>query len=198
MNDDERAIRDPRGRRHKRGYLPHFDALGFTQFVTFRLADSLPVKLFEKLKFELELRQITEIEYHRKIERALDIGDGPTYLKDPKIASMVAETLLKFDGQKYTMHAWVIMPNHVHLLFSPSDNFSLSEIMHSIKSFTAKKANEILSRSGRFWSPDYFDRFIRDRDHFTNAKKYIENNPVKAGLCEAPEEWWWGSAGFSG
>lgn len=183
---------------HRCGYLPHFDAPGFTQFVTSRLGDSLPVNLLETLQSKLQTRQISEIEYYRKIERALDVGDGPTFLKNPNVACIVAETLIKFDSEKYTMHSWVIMPNHVHILLSPFDHSPVSEIMHSIKSFTAKKANEILSRNGRFWSPDYFDRFIRNRAHFADAKRYIENNPVKASLCKSSKEWFWGSAGWNG
>lgn len=185
-------------RRQKRGYLPHYDSPELVQFVTFRLADSLPTTIFESLRFKLDSKQITEIEYHRQIERALDLGSGPTYLKDPRIARLIAETLVKFDDTKYDLLSWVIMPNHGHLLLKNRAPFTLSEVMHSIKGFTASEANKILGRAGRFWSPDYFDRFIRDRVHLSRAKKYIEENPVKAGLCATPEEWPWGSAGWKG
>jgi REP element-mobilizing transposase RayT len=181
-----------------RGYLPHFDAEGFTQFVTFRLADSLPSTIFESLKFKLKTKQINEIEYHWEVEKALDVGRGPIFLKDLRIAAMVAEAILKFAGQRFELHAWVIMLNRVHLLFTPIQPHSVSEIVHSIKSYTANEANKILNSKGRFWSPDYFDRFIRGKEHFGRAKKYIDNNPVKAGLCKIPEEWPWGSAGFRG
>lgn len=185
-------------RRHKRGYLPHYDSPELLQFVTFRLADSLPLTIFESLKFKLDSRQITEIEYHWQIEKALDLGTGPTYLKDPRVARLVAETLVKFDGEKYDLFSWVIMPNHGHVLLKTLSPFTLSQAMHSIKGFTATEANKILERTGRFWSPDYFDRFIRDRVHLARVRKYIDENPVKAGLCRTPADWPWGSAGWKG
>jgi REP element-mobilizing transposase RayT len=186
--------RDPHGRRHKRGYLPHFDAPGFTQFVTFRLNGSLPKSIFETLKFKFETKQINEIQYHREIDNALDMGNGPTHLRVPEIADMVAGSIIHFAGKRYRLHAWVIMPNHVHLLLELFDEFELSAVIHSIKSYSATKANKLLGINGRFWSPDYFDRFIRGRKHLINVTKYIEENPVKAGLCERAEEWKWCSA----
>ena len=90
------------------------------------------------------------------------------------------------------------MPNHVHLLLKVLEGYSLSQVMHSVKGFTATEANKMLGRAGKFWSPDYFDRFIRDQIHFSRARKYIEENPVKAGLCGSPAEWRWGSAGWRG
>lgn len=188
----------PIEKRHSRGYLPHFDAAGFTQFITFRLADSLPATIFENLEFKLKTRQINEIEYHWQLEKALDLGNGPTFLKDARIAGLVGKALMKFDSERYQLHSWVVMPNHVHLLFTPIDSFTVSNIMHSIKGYTASEANKVLGRSGRFWSPDYFDRFIRNRAHFSRAKRYIEDNPVKAGLCKTSSEWPWGSSGWRG
>lgn len=185
-------------RRHTRGFLPHYDSPSLIQFVTFRLADSLPVTFFKTLDFRLKSKQITEIEYHRQIEKALDLGEGPTYLIDERVTRIVAETIVKFDGEKYELRAWVVMPNHVHLLMKTIKGHTLSQGIHSIKGYTASAANKLLGRSGRFWSPDYFDRFIRGEDHYLKAKKYIEENPVKAGLCAAPEDWPWGSEGFTG
>ena len=186
----------PHGRRYKRGYLPHFDAPGFVQLVTFRLNGSLPRSIFDLIKFKFETKQINEIEYYRKIEKALDAGSGPTHLIVPKVAEVVAQTIVKFAGERYELIAWVVMPNHVHILFRPFDEFELSTIIHSIKSFTASRANKILALNGRFWSPDYFDRFVRDRRHFDAAIKYIEENPVKAGLCSRPEDWKWSSVSW--
>lgn len=192
MREDN--IIKPTGRRHRRGYLPHFDAPGFTQFVTFRLSGSLPGTILDSLKHKLKTGQITEMQNHWAVEQALDKGEGPRYLKEPAIADMVAEAIQKFHAERYFMYAWVIMPNHGHLLFEPISNHTVSDIMHSIKGFTATQANKILGRRGRFWSPDYFDRFIRGRKHFLAAKEYVENNPVKAGLCKRPEDWLWSSA----
>ena len=185
-------------RRHKRGYLPHYDSPELIQFVTFRLAGSLPTTILRTLKLRLDSKQIDQIEYHRQIEKALDLGHGPTHLKDPRIARIVAETIVKFDGQKYKLLAWVIMANHVHLLLQTLAPYTLTQVIHSIKSFTGNAANKLVGLSGRFWSPDYFDRFMRDRVHLARAKKYIEENPVKAGLCQEPAGWPWGSAGWKG
>jgi REP element-mobilizing transposase RayT len=71
---------------------------------------------------------------------------------------------------------------------------ALADIMHSIKSYTAQEINRILGRKGRFWFEDYFDRYIRNAKHFENAVSYIENNPVRAGLCASACEWRFGSA----
>lgn len=180
--------------RYDRGYLPHYDANVITQFVTFRLAGSLPTTVISGLRRNVESGLISEIDYHREIDKYLDMSEGVTFLSDPRIAESIAETLFKFDRLKYDLHSWVIMPNHVHILITAADGYSLAEIMHSIKSFTANFANRILSGKGRFWSPEYFDRFIRNREHYAKAKKYIENNPVKAGLCREPEDWRWSSA----
>lgn len=181
---------------HKRGYLPHVESPELTQFVTFRLADWLPAEFFQTLEIKLKSKKITEIEYHREVEKALDLGNGPTHLRDPRIAKVVADAILHLNDDKYALRSWVIMPNHVHICFKQIPPATVSGIVHSLKGFTANVANEILGQSGRFWSPDYFDRFIRDRRHLTNVLKYIDENPVKAGLCRTPDDWPWGSAGF--
>ena len=88
------------------------------------------------------------------------------------------------------------MPNHIHSLFRLFEGFELSGIMHSLKSYCAHEANKLLKRSGQFWMADYFDRYIRNERHFYRAVKYIENNPVKAGLCTKPSDWPFSSAWF--
>jgi hypothetical protein len=137
---------------YSRGYLPHFDGGEIIQFITFRLADSLPQKVLEKWSKEIELDLISKIEVQRKIEKYLDSNYGECHLRNERIAAELEETLLKFDGEKYKLFSWTVMPNHVHLLLQPLENFTLAEIMHSIKSYTAHKANKILNRKGRFWS----------------------------------------------
>lgn len=86
------------------------------------------------------------------------------------------------------------MPNHIHFLMPPKEGISLSEIVHSIKSYTANEANKVLRRRGSFWQHEPFDRYTRNRLHYVNVIKYIENNPVKANLCEKPEDWIFSSA----
>ncbi|MBF0530909.1 MAG: transposase, partial [Deltaproteobacteria bacterium] len=116
------------------------------------------------------------------------------FLKNETIAGLVENTLLHFDDQRYQLTAWTIMPNHVHVMVVTKPNWPLKDIVHSWKSYTANKANQILQRSGPFWSPDFFDRFIRDEKHFLTAKKYIIDNPVRAGLCDRPQKWPFSSA----
>ena len=88
------------------------------------------------------------------------------------------------------------MPNHSHMLLTPCAGHELSAILHSLKSYTANEANKLAGRSGQFWQPESFDRYVRDADHFQNVITYIENNPVKARLCEKPEDWPYSSAWF--
>jgi REP element-mobilizing transposase RayT len=182
--------------RHKRGYLPHYDSGVLTQFVTFRLADSLPTDILKSLQLKFRRKQITEVEYYRAIEHALDVGTGENFLARPEIALLVSRAVVHFNGERYELIAWVVMPNHVHLLFRVLGRYTLSQVVHSIKSFTSSQANGLLGRNGRFWSADYFDRFIRDRVHLSRVKQYIENNPVKAGLCDRPDEWPWSNKGY--
>ena len=181
---------------HSRGFLPHFDAEGFTQFITFRLADSMPQSVLEKWRLDLIRNEITDADFRRQIENYLDQNYGESYLRDKRIAAILQETLLKWDGERYNLISWVIMPNHAHVLLTPLPGIKVSEIMHSIKSYTAHAANSILDRKGQFWAKEYFDRYIRDKRHFANTIAYIENNPVKARLCDSPEKWPFGSAYF--
>ena len=107
---------------------------------------------------------------------------------------MVEENWLHFDGQHYRLLAWVVMPNHVHALLEIGSGYRLDRIVHSWKSYTAKKANRLLARTGSFWAPEYFDRFMRDDEHLARTTAYIEGNPVKAGLCENATDWQFSSA----
>jgi REP element-mobilizing transposase RayT len=112
----------------------------------------------------------------------------------PVIAELVVEALFYFHCIRYLTYALVVMPNHVHWLMRPLDGLALSDIIKSVKGSTAYLINRNLGRKGTIWMPDYFDRYIRDSEHFSKAVRYIENNPVKAGLCVSPEEWPYSSA----
>jgi REP element-mobilizing transposase RayT len=129
-----------------------------------------------------------------RIESYLNQGMGPTWLRDPQIGALVENALLYFDDARYRLNAWVIMPNHVHVVMTPMGGTSVSRIVGSWKSFTASRANEILGRTGAFWQADYFDRYIRDGRYFAAAVSYVEQNPVAARLCAAPEQWPFSSA----
>jgi REP element-mobilizing transposase RayT len=132
----------------------------------------------------------------KRIERYLDQGFGSAYLKDHSVANMVQNSLLKFDGIRYQLFAWVVMPNHLHALLTRFEKYKIRQLLHSLKSYTAHRANEILCREGQFWIEDYFDRYIRNAKHFQKTVEYIENNPVKAGLCKEPSDWPFSSAWF--
>lgn len=183
---------------HSRGYLPHFSDTVHPQFVTFRLFDSMPQEVLRRWAKELEQlpKAALEMEQKKRIEAYLDSGYGSCSLNDPRIAANVQEALLHFENDRYALHAWVIMPNHVHVLFTPLGNWEWGKILHSWRSYTAHECNKMLQRQGEFWQPDPFDRYIRDEQHFANALAYIEKNPVKAGLCEKPQDWQWSSAHY--
>jgi REP element-mobilizing transposase RayT len=183
---------------HSRGYLPHFDGRAIPQFITFHVAGSIPKKVVERWRQELKSLkyEVERIVLQRRIEKFLDQGYGNAFLRLPQVARMVQDSLLKFDGIRYRLFAWVVMPNHVHSLRARFEEYELSDILHSLKSFTSHEANKMLHRSGQFWIEDYFDRYIRNEEHFEKTVKYIENNPVKAGLCVEPEDWPYSSAWF--
>jgi REP element-mobilizing transposase RayT len=176
---------------YSRGYLPHFDRGTVPQFITARLFDSLPQTVLRRFQMELERKGIENIEYEmrRQIENFLDQGYGSCFLKDEKVGRIVADALLFHADKKYKLIAWVVMPNHIHFLAVPFENIELSEITHSIKSYTVKEANKVLNRNGKFWQAESFDRYIRNYEHFVKMIDYIENNPVKAGLCKSFRDW---------
>jgi REP element-mobilizing transposase RayT len=178
---------------HERGYLPHRDEPGLTQFVTYRLADSFP----ESLRSEWEYLWMIESDEQRRIEieAYLDRGHGVCHLRQSAIAEIVEEAMQIFHGQRYDLKAWVVMPNHVHVLFKV-EAVPMAEILESWKKHTAQKANRLLGRRGPFWAEDYFDTFVRDAEHEQKTIHYIENNPTKAKFVLDPKEWLWSSARF--
>ncbi len=181
---------------HTRGYLPHFDG-EVTQFVTFRLADSLPQSVLSQIEHDIEMEKPADASrsLRIKVEEYLDSGIGECILGQPEVAAIVEETILNEHGKTCRVDAWSIMPNHAHILLKPNNGVSLSTIVKTIKSVSSHRINKLLGRSGSVWQPDYFDRYIRDADHYAKTLAYIENNPVKAGLCSEPSEWPFSSAG---
>lgn len=177
---------------YSRGYLPHLDQPGLIQGITFRLWDALPAHVVEAMVEEV--KDTSDPEKRARIEQYLNAGYGSCYLRDPRIGRLVENALLHFDSKRYRLFAWVVMPNHVHVLTELFAGHPLDTMLHSWKSYTATEANKILGRDGRFWFPDYFDRYIRDERHFANAVHYIHQNPVKAGLVAKPEDWPFSSA----
>jgi len=176
-----------------RGYLPHIDAPLYAQMVTFRLADALPAAVVEEIKRRRADGDCRDVEA-AWAEPWLDAGHGSCILNDPNDAEIVADVLLRGDGQHYALFAWVVMPNHVHVVFQPFANESLSCIMHAWKSASAHRIQNRRGQSGRLWQRGYFDRLIRNEVHLTRAIQYVEYNPVAADLVSASSAWAWSSA----
>jgi len=198
---------------YSRGYLPHYEADNAIQFVTYHLADSLPATTLERLEYEI--RSIPEKQKaatrRERIEQLMDAGHGACYLGEPQIAKLVQGTFLHFNEERYHLYAWVIMPNHVHVLFQPLPGYSVRKIIASWKSFTgrciADHVRELGTQGSRpaarqepgvpiivpVWHREYWDRVIRDDKHFKVTVEYINNNPVKAGLVDRIELWPWSS-----
>jgi putative transposase len=176
---------------HQRGYLPHRDSPGLVQFVTFRLADALPGS--RRAEWVALLKIETNRERRLKLEEYLDRGLGQCWLGRPEIAGMVEGALRFFDGVRYQLRAWVVMPNHVHVLLETLSD-PLAKVIQSWKSFTAKEANRRLGRTGVFWEREYWDTWMRDQAQERKAVRYLEGNPVKAHLVAEPAAWRWSSA----
>jgi REP element-mobilizing transposase RayT len=185
--------KDPKGWHH-RGYLPHFDDQSKIQTITYRLADSLPQELLQRLPDELD-GSTGNTAYRQRIEAHLDRGYGSCCLKNPEIAKMVVDSWLKFNTIRYDLYEWVVMPNHVHILLSARPGSTFPIIVKGFKSFTAHEINRVLGRRGKLWQEDYWDRYIRNSRHFEAATRYIHENPVNAGLAKSATDWPWSSVG---
>jgi REP element-mobilizing transposase RayT len=164
---------------------------GLYQSLTYRLHDSLPQSAFREI--HSSVKKGSE-HYHSTLDAWLDKGIGSCWLRNPEIAWHVEDTFMRFDGERYRLLHWAVMSNHVHVMIAQEPGHSLSQIVRSWKAYTAAMANRILGRKGQFWMPDYFDRMIRDAEHYFYCADYIENNPVRAGLVTRPEEWPFSSA----
>lgn len=198
-----------------RRHLPHYQPPGATLFVTYRLYGSIPRHVLEAL---LEEAQATDrkavglpaekrtvwLQQERKKsfarwDAALGRADAsPTWLGNDEVANIVAQSLHYLDGQKCELIAYCIMPNHVHAVFTPlpveedSQSYhALASIMQSLKGYTAREANRVLGRKGRFWQDESYDHVVRDEGELERIVNYVLNNPVKAGLAESPDQWRW-------
>jgi putative transposase len=170
-----------------RGRLPHWNKDSGLYFVTFRTADSLPQKRLCELHDELRVAGKPDRLRQKRLEDLLDGGAGLCAMKDPRCADVVSSALTNLDGKQYRLLAWCVMPNHVHFVARLLPSVTLSAVMHSLKSFSAKRINAVLGRSGPVWQREYYDRLIRDADELSRAINYIARNPEKAGLSN----WKW-------
>jgi hypothetical protein len=175
-----------------------------------RLADSLPASVVEEWVLERTNilrraeamgralsqpeRDRLDVLHAKRIEEYLDRGAGVCWMRDARIADLVEGALLYFDRVRYDMMAWCVMPNHVHVVFSPLGNYGLSSILHSWKSYTSTSANRLLDRTGTFWQSESYDHLVRGPEDLANQVRYVLSNPRAAGLsdwkwvgCRAPQ-----------
>jgi len=176
---------------HQRGYLPHYDAPNVTKFVTLRLHNSMPAS--RRSEWEALLHLEDDRERRKQLEAYLDRGIGECWPRQSAIAELAENAIRFFDGKRYQLQAWVIMPNHIHLLVDVWQT-PLTQLIKSWKQFIGREANKVLKREGTFWERDYWDTLMEDEDQRKKAVHYIETNPVKARLVREPTEWQWSSA----
>ena len=174
-----------------RGDLPHIYKEGCTYFVTFCLADAVPDRLRRRRTIE-DAKDPTKIAEHFD----LNPSTGNRILRHREIAGIVESAMLYFQGERYALSAWCVMPNHVHVVVTPFADHTLSTILHSWKSYSAHEINKALQQSGRVWEQESFDHLVRSERAFEGFVQYTENNPVVAGLCHRPRDWSFGSARF--
>ena len=191
------------------GDLPHWEQVGATQFITFRTADSLPASVVERWKrdrdgwLNKQTKTTTSLPWFEKfkmlspakkeqfnrifrheLELQLDKGRGSCLLRRECFGRIVADSLKHFDGQRYYLGDFIVMPNHVHVLVSFFRDVRLREQCYSWKHFTAGKINKLRGVQGEFWQTESFDHLVRNAENFIGFQKYIRENPVKAGLKE--------------
>jgi len=172
-------------------HLPHWQPEDAALFVTWRLHGSKPRNCDAPRGANVTAGKAFVME-DREWDRA---ATGPRWLSDPRIAGVVADALKYGESslKLYTLHAWVIMCNHVHILTDPAA--PIARITRSLKTYTSRQANAILGRTGQpFWAEESYDRWIRAERDLQRIVQYIESNPVSVDLCERPEDWVWSSA----
>jgi len=194
--------------------LPHIQPPGATLFVTFRLAGSIPAavqqqlleearwseKALERVSNSHERARQAYLEQRRifgKWDAALDASaSGPHWLGDPRVAQLVVDSLHHRDGHVFELDTFCVMSNHVHVVFTPLSKedgtcHALPAIMHSLKRYTAHQANLLLGRQGQFWQHESYDHVVRDEAELLRIRRYVLNNPVRAGLVQQWDEWPW-------
>ncbi len=188
------------------GRLPHWDQVHSTYFITWRTADSIPRDIWLRWREErdnwllahdinpsskdwrFDFEMLDDVarddfrQFARTLENALDGCHGECVLRDPQAAWCVAEALHHFDGSRYLLGDYVVMPNHVHLLVGGLDRGAMLKQVESWKKWTALQINRSLQRKGRFWQDESFDHLVRNEASFGRFRAYIARNPVVARL----------------
>lgn len=189
------------------GSLPHWEQPGATYFVTYRTADSIPQAAFDLWKRERadallrlgidvnrtdwltafgnlnwEKKRQFYRQFATKLEQELDQLHGACPLANPDASKIGEENLLRFDGDRYHLGGFVVMPNHVHVLVCLDRDIRLTDQCKNWKHYQSREINKLLGLEGRLWQSESFDHLVRDGDHFHKFRKYIEENPKKANL----------------
>ena len=161
----------------KNGFnLPHWDQDGVIQFITFRLKDSLPASKLEELtELRTEISETDPFELE-KIDYWLNQGIGECLLKYEKVQEIIIDALNYYDGKRFDLFDYVIMPNHVHLIVIPYDD--PDKIFQDFKRYTARQINKLLNRKGELWQAEIFDRIIRSIKDYNERAEYIRQNPT--------------------
>ncbi len=193
MNGD--SYNNPLGGTFHRRNLPHFYHNDGTYFITNRLADSLPSKLFSEIKSITNNNMLPDtIRFKhllKKYDGILDKGKyGAKHLSNSAVAYICRNTLHYPDGKEYELICYCIMPNHIHLVFELIEgNKGISKIMQSIKGISARKSNLFLNKSEIFWQDESYDRLVRDDKELYFIIRYVLMNPVNAGLTDEWHNW---------
>lgn len=190
--------------------MPHWQPRLGTFFITARLYGSLSPEIIQKIRLTYERERLEinkgnlpqlkkEAIYNAQkrqfaqLDRHLDQNlGGNHWLAQDEIAQVLKDALHHWDGKKIDLFCYSIMSNHFHALLSLRDPQAiLYRVLQSIKSYSARKSNQILQRKGKFWQEETYDHLVRNEREFDNIIQYILYNPVKAGLCEEPFDWKW-------
>jgi REP element-mobilizing transposase RayT len=197
---------DPRDDLHiHERHLPHWEQKQVPVFVTWHLADSLPASLIGPWRIARDAwrRQHpppwspeTASEYRRRfgveIEEWLDAGHGSCRLRDASLRQLVETVLRARDSTDYRLMAWVIMPNHVHVLFARAPGMTIDRIIKAWKGVSARSINRARGGRGTVWHEEYWDRLVRNEEHLSRIREYIANNPVRAKLSSGDYSLWIG------
>jgi putative transposase len=190
----------------RHGNLPHWYQPGVTYFVTFRTADSVPQGLLNQwhdaqerwlrehgidpahtdwrkhLRGKPDLEVEFSLRFSKDFMAYLDRGYGSCPLREPRVSQIVANALRHFDGKRYHLGDFVVMPNHVHLLAGLLSDVEIEAQCQSWKKFSAIQINRLLNQTGRFWQAESFDHLVRSPEQFERFRRYIAANPAKARL----------------